>query len=130
MGILIILVVVVGAQVNAAKDQLVSTEDLDNEIALEMKSNDHVDFNSANTKSRRMSTNAIQLYQPLPADLLLKLYAYFKIVKVGENKARMPKNMFSPAEVKKHYAWKKLGKMTADEAMQAYVALVQSKLEN
>ena len=63
-------------------------------------------------------------------DEMLSLYAYFKIVKVGENKARMPKNMFSPAEVKKHYAWKKLGKMTADEAMQAYVALVQSKMEN
>jgi len=36
---------------------------------------------------------------------------------------------FSPVEVKKHYAWKKLGKMTAEDAMKAYVELVQSKLD-
>lgn len=50
-------------------------------------------------------------------DEMLLLYAYYKMVKVGENKARVPKNMFSPTEVKKHYAWKKLGQ------------LVQSKLD-
>ena len=62
-------------------------------------------------------------------DERLSLYAHYKMATVGENTARMPKSLFSPAEVKKHYAWKNLGTMPAEQAKQAYVQLVQSKLE-
>ena len=61
-------------------------------------------------------------------DERLSLYTCFKIINVGENRSMMPKIMLSPVEVKKHYAWKKLGKITAEDAMMAYVDLVQSKL--
>lgn len=43
VGILIILVVVVGAQVNAAKDQVVSTEDLDQQLVARKTKLDHME---------------------------------------------------------------------------------------
>ena len=61
-------------------------------------------------------------------DEMASLYAHYKQVTIGPNPNSMPKSIFSPAEIKKHGAWKALGNMDKDAAMKAYVELVKSKM--
>jgi diazepam-binding inhibitor (GABA receptor modulating acyl-CoA-binding protein) len=76
--------------------------------------------------------NAAQQVQQLPSrpdnDTLLKLYALYKQATQGDITGKRP-GFTNPVGRAKHDVWAKMKGASADEAMKAYVDLVQSLQE-
>ncbi|SHG99789.1 acyl-CoA-binding protein [Flagellimonas flava] len=65
--------------------------------------------------------------EPLPADLLLKLYAYYKI---ANKNYRHPGSKTPLINAFKANALIQAQNISAEEAMQSYIALVNSEIRN
>ncbi len=74
------------------------------------------------------AVNFVNTYtEPLPADLLLKLYAYFKI---ANRNFENPGSRTPLINAFKANALFQAKNITAEEAMQKYVALVEKELKS
>jgi acyl-CoA-binding protein len=69
--------------------------------------------------------NSKTLAQKPDNDTLLKLYSLYKQATEGDNTGEGPSNAFDFVAKFKHEAWNKLKGMTSEDAMQAYIDLVQ-----
>lgn len=76
------------------------------------------------TKFEKAAQKAQQLSKKPGNDTLLKLYALYKQAAKGDVSGKRP-GFTNPVGRAKYDAWKKMKGATPDEAMQAYIELVE-----
>ncbi|MCA9873431.1 MAG: acyl-CoA-binding protein [Ardenticatenaceae bacterium] len=76
------------------------------------------------TQFKTAAAAAQNLSQRPSNDDLLKLYAYYKQATQGQAGGKRP-GFTDPVGRAKYDAWKKLGSLSAEEAMRAYIDLVE-----
>lgn len=86
-----------------------------------MHNNDlDIRFDEALAKAELMSQSE------LPQDVQLRLYAYYKQATIGDINSRISSHNFDLRNAFKINAWMQISNISADEAKQEYIKLIES----